>query len=148
MNLNGTVEVLNQDKIIGRIIFSNKDISIHLNDASTIFSLFKNFFPGQYNENRETTKNKLPKTELNNISNLLISLNIKVTVFQDDNEILSIGRDVDSVVLRALGIKNVKIRNMAKLLNLYFLYKNGVLPLKEVELRIKDLNGVIKLQTV
>ena len=148
MNLNGTVEILNQDKIIGRITFLNKDISIHLNDASTIFSLFKNFFPDHRNKSKETTKNKLPKTELNNISNLLISLNIKVTIFQDDNEILSIGRGVDSVLLSALGIKNVKIRNMTKLLNLYFLYKNGALSLKEVELKIKDLNGIIKLQTV
>ncbi len=146
LNLNGTIKILNQGKAIGSMSFLNKDISIYLNDPDTIFSLLKNFFPGQFSKNEEMTKNKLLKAKLNNISGMLTSFNVKVTIFQNNNEVLSIGKDVNSVLLNALGIKNVRIRNMARLLNLYSVYKKGASPLKEMELNVKDLNAIIKIQ--
>lgn len=144
IDLNGTVEILSQDKTIGKISFLNKDILIYLNDAGAVFSLFKNFFQISP-KSRKTTEDKLPRNALNNISNMFTSFGIKVTVFQNNNEILSIGRGVNSVLLGIMGIKNVKIKNMAEILNLYAAYKKGALPLKEIELNIKDLNAVIKI---
>ena len=151
-NFTGKIEILKQSEMVGSIDFLNKDISVHLKDSSSIISLFKEIIMYQANESKNL---KIPQTnrlfkeskgKLNDISDMISKLGIKISIFQDDIEIAIIGKRANSVLLSALGIRNITIKDMGKVMRLYSLYTHKIAePLEEIELKVKDFSGTVKM---